>query len=189
MTPVQPTDLRNQGRYFAETHENVFDRLTMLIQQGFAWTKRALLRPIGKDYYDAEGRRIANVGDPTANGDAVNKLSMEQYVASVIAGGSGDLNLASHVLYIGPDGVSYTVQDIANKIDPSRGSALIGYSGYDASTTVKQVIDQLLRGGLHPSMFGFASGADIANLLNTVQYAFDLRGDSYAVSDGVTRSA
>ena len=64
MVAVQPTDLRNQGRFLAETHENVFDRLTMLIQQGFAWTRRALLRPIGKDYYDAEGRRIANVADP-----------------------------------------------------------------------------------------------------------------------------
>lgn len=187
MVAVQPTDLRNQGRFLAETHENVFDRLTMLIQQGFAWTRRALLRPIGKDYYDAEGRRIANVGDPVLQGDAVNKLSMEQYVASVIAGGSGDLNLASHVLYIGPDGATYTVQDIANKIDPARGAALVGYTGYGANTTVKQVLDQLLRGGLHPSMFGYAPGDDIAELLNTVQYPFDLRGDSYIVSAGVTR--
>ncbi|WP_449266145.1 hypothetical protein [Escherichia coli] len=30
---VQETDLRNQGKFFAETHENAFDYLTMLIQQ------------------------------------------------------------------------------------------------------------------------------------------------------------
>ncbi|MCX2192098.1 hypothetical protein LD112_04830 [Pantoea agglomerans] len=30
---VQETDLRNQGRFYAETHENAFDYLTMLIQQ------------------------------------------------------------------------------------------------------------------------------------------------------------
>ncbi|WP_280041934.1 hypothetical protein [Pseudomonas sp. Hg5Tf] len=122
MDAVQPTDLRNQGRYFAETHENVFDRLTMLIQQGLAWTRRALVRPVGKDYYDAEGRRIANVGDPTANGDAVNKLSMEQYVASVIESGTGPINQASNVIYIDPDGIPRTVQDLASP----EGSNYIG---------------------------------------------------------------
>jgi hypothetical protein len=30
---VQPTDLRNQGQFYAETHEDVFDRLTMIDQQ------------------------------------------------------------------------------------------------------------------------------------------------------------
>ncbi len=33
MDAVQETDLRNQGKYLAQTHENVFDYLTMLIQQ------------------------------------------------------------------------------------------------------------------------------------------------------------
>lgn len=32
MVAIQPTDLRNQGKFLAETHEMVFDRLTMLIQ-------------------------------------------------------------------------------------------------------------------------------------------------------------
>lgn len=189
MVAVQPTDLRNQGRFLAETHENVFDRLTMLIQQGFAWTRRALLRPIGKDYYDAEGRRIANVGDPVLQGDAVNKLSMEQYVASVIASGSGNLNLASNVLFIGPDGVTYTVQDIADTINTSKGAALIGYNAWGANTTAGDVLDQLSKYALHPSFFGYAAGADISTLLNTVQLPFDLQGDSYIVTAGVTRAA
>lgn len=30
---TQPTDLRNQGAFFAETHEDAFDRLTMVTQQ------------------------------------------------------------------------------------------------------------------------------------------------------------
>lgn len=30
---LQKTDLRNQGKYFAEVHEDVFDRLTMIAQQ------------------------------------------------------------------------------------------------------------------------------------------------------------
>ncbi|WP_225786073.1 tail fiber domain-containing protein [Pseudomonas sp. Marseille-P9655] len=73
MIPVQPTDLRNQGRFLAETHEFVFDRLTMLVQQGIALASRALLRPWGKNYYDAQGRQIKNLGAPTIPGDATNK--------------------------------------------------------------------------------------------------------------------
>ncbi len=30
---VQDTDLRNQGKFFPEVHEDAFDYLTMLIQQ------------------------------------------------------------------------------------------------------------------------------------------------------------
>ncbi|MCJ8702085.1 hypothetical protein MWH01_24040, partial [Escherichia coli] len=33
---TQETDLRNQGKFFAEVHEDAFDKLTMLIQQCFA---------------------------------------------------------------------------------------------------------------------------------------------------------
>lgn len=61
MQAVQPTDLRNQGRYLAETQETSFDRLTMLIQQAFSFLGRALIRPLGKNYYDALGFRISNL--------------------------------------------------------------------------------------------------------------------------------
>ncbi|HDS0925547.1 TPA: hypothetical protein QDZ23_000148 [Pseudomonas putida] len=86
MDPVQPTDLRNQGRFLAETHETVFDRLTMLIQQGFSILRRALLRPVGKNYYDAESRRIANVADPAEQTDGANLGSVQTYVDLAIAG-------------------------------------------------------------------------------------------------------
>ncbi|MDR9972590.1 GDSL-type esterase/lipase family protein [Enterobacter cloacae] len=33
LEPTQETDLRNQGKFFAEVHEDAFDKLTMLIQQ------------------------------------------------------------------------------------------------------------------------------------------------------------
>lgn len=82
MQAVQPTDLRNQGRFLAETHETVFDRLTMLIQQAFSILRRALLRPIGRNYYDAEGRQIKNLGVPTEAADAVTKA----YADSLSAG-------------------------------------------------------------------------------------------------------
>ncbi|EQB7353744.1 hypothetical protein ACYTK3_000732 [Enterobacter kobei] len=37
LEPTQETDLRNQGKFFAEVHEDAFDKLTMLIQQAFSW--------------------------------------------------------------------------------------------------------------------------------------------------------
>ncbi|HFI2296852.1 TPA: tail fiber domain-containing protein [Escherichia coli] len=70
---VQETDLRNQGKFFAEVHENAFDYLTMLIQQCFGWTRRALLKPnFLSKYYDAKQNRISNLADPTLGQDAIN---------------------------------------------------------------------------------------------------------------------
>jgi hypothetical protein len=39
---TQPTDIVNQGRFFPEVHETVFDRLTMLVQQNEGSLGRAL---------------------------------------------------------------------------------------------------------------------------------------------------
>lgn len=36
LAPTQETDLRNQGKFFAEVHEDAFDKLTMLIQQAYS---------------------------------------------------------------------------------------------------------------------------------------------------------
>lgn len=84
---VQETDLRNQGRFFPEVHEDAFDYLTMLIQQCFGWTRLALLKPnwLAK-YYDAKQNKISNLADPAAQQDAVNNRSMRNYVDAAIAG-------------------------------------------------------------------------------------------------------
>lgn len=109
MTAVQPTDLRNQGRYFAETHENVFDRLTMLIQQGIAGLSRALVRPIGKSYYDAGGRQIKNLANPTEAQDAATMA----WTGDFISGIQGPINNAGNVFYQFPDGSAHVVQDLS----------------------------------------------------------------------------
>ncbi|MCU6683290.1 tail fiber domain-containing protein [Leclercia sp. H6W5] len=84
---VQETDLRNQGKFFAETHENAFDYLTMLIQQCFGWTRLALLKPsFLARYYDAKQNKISNLADPAADQDAVNNRSMRSYVDAAVAG-------------------------------------------------------------------------------------------------------
>lgn len=106
---VQETDLRNQGKFFAETHEGAFDYLTMLIQQCFGWARLALLKPnfLAK-YYDAKQNRIANLSDPRAEQDAVNNRSMRSYVDAAIAGVVGGFGwFISDV----PDAVYRTFQD------------------------------------------------------------------------------
>jgi hypothetical protein len=89
---TQPTDIVNQGRFFPEIHENVFDRLTMQIQQSFAIYERTLrvgpfenpivalppilLRANRLLSFDSLGRPIA-INPPGAQG----WLSVESYGA------------------------------------------------------------------------------------------------------------
>nr|DAR21313.1 MAG TPA: tailspike protein [Caudoviricetes sp.] len=51
---TQETDLRNQGKFFEEVHENAFDKLTMLIQQAYSVFRLALRKPSSiANWYDA----------------------------------------------------------------------------------------------------------------------------------------
>lgn len=84
---VQETDLRNQGTFFAEVHEDAFDYLTMIIQQVAGWFGLALRRPtIKSNFYNALQYRISNLADPVNDQDAVNTRSMRSYVEKMIAG-------------------------------------------------------------------------------------------------------
>lgn len=126
MAVEQLTDIINQGEFFPEIHEDVFDRVVMLIQQGNAGLARALLRPVGKNYYDAEGRQIKSLADPTEPQDAATMLWAQQYVGSVIQAGTGSMNNAGNVVYVSPGLVPYTVQDMSDTTDMNKGAALIG---------------------------------------------------------------
>ncbi|HCF9264836.1 TPA: hypothetical protein NI644_001881 [Pseudomonas aeruginosa] len=158
---LQKTDLRNQGRYFAETHESVFDYLTMLIQQGFSGLSRALRRPLGKDYFDAEGRRIANVANPSENQDAVNKQWTEQYVGSVVGGIQGPINNAANILYLYPDGTPHVVQDLSK----SDGASGIGWKQRTVADRLNDTANvkdygAIADGAYHPLSERFATLAD-----------------------------
>lgn len=72
---TQETDLRNQGKFFPEIHEDALDKLTMLIQQfwnriGFFLKKPSFIA----NYYDAESNAIRNILDPTRPQDAATKI-------------------------------------------------------------------------------------------------------------------
>lgn len=158
---LQKTDLRNQGRYFAETHESVFDYLTMLIQQGFSGLSRALRRPLGKDYFDAEGRRIVNVANPSENQDAANKQWTEQYVGSVVGGIQGPINNAANILYLYPDGTPHVVQDLSK----SDGASGIGWKQRTVADRLNDTANvkdygAIADGAYHPLSERFATLAE-----------------------------
>ncbi|EPS2622093.1 TPA: hypothetical protein ACPE0R_001120 [Escherichia coli] len=79
---TQETDLRNQGKFFAEVHEDAFDKLTMLIQQCFSFLRLSLRKPsFIANYYDALNNRIRNLRDPSQAQDAATKNYVDESVA------------------------------------------------------------------------------------------------------------
>lgn len=83
LEPTQETDLRNQGKFFAEVHEDAFDKLTMLIQQAYSVFRLALRKPSSiANWYDALGNYIRNVRDPSQPQDAATKIYVDNSSAS-----------------------------------------------------------------------------------------------------------
>jgi hypothetical protein len=125
LTVQQLTDLRNQGDYFAEIHEDVFDYLTMLVQQVTEGDSRALKHPRDYEHYQAEARRIENLEDPVNSQDAATKNWAQQYIASILATGQGPINNAANILFVGWDGTVTTVQALSGQ----NGAGLLGWKG------------------------------------------------------------
>lgn len=165
MEAFQQTSLRNQGKFLAETHEDVFDKLTMLIQQGLSIFARALKRPFGRDYFFAENRRITAVKDPVDDQDAATKLWAQRYVADLIASGTGPINIANNVLYVTPGGVTKTVQGMSG----ADGGSFIGFDW--ESPAEPNSLAQALRRSRNIRMYGAIVEDLTTNNLATFQAA------------------
>lgn len=127
---TQLTDYQPNDDFPAETHERALDKLTMLVQQIIAGFGRALVRPVGKNYYDAEGLQIKNIDDPTESQDAATLGWSTDFIASILATGQGPVNNSANVIFSGANGYIGVVQDLANKLDPQKGSRMLGHDGW-----------------------------------------------------------
>lgn len=82
---TQETSFRNQSKFFAETHENAFDYLTMILQS--IWGSLGSLylkRPnILANWFDAKGYRIANLAKPKRDSDAVDLGTLKDEISVV----------------------------------------------------------------------------------------------------------
>lgn len=158
---VQETDLRNQGKFFPEVHEDAFDYLTMLIQQCFGWFRRALMKPsLLAKYYDAKQNRISNLADPSLEQDAVNNRSMRNYVDAAIAGVVGGFGW---FIQYGSGAVYRTFQDKMRDIYSVKdfgaiGDGVINDTAAIAYASVNQMID-LGRGIYKVDSLSLALGA------------------------------
>lgn len=136
MDAYQLTALRNQGKFLAETHEDVFDKLTMLVQQGFSIFKRALTRPFGRDYFYAEDRRIANVKDPVEAQDAATKGWASTYFGGLIDGATGLINTTTGILYDAGTLFDYLRYGVGRQVDSIAALRLLAGSRNQRATVL-----------------------------------------------------
>ena len=159
LSVTQPTSIRNQGAFFPAIHEDVFDRLTMICQQAVAAANLSLQKDLSGLYWDFNGYQAINLGDPSRPQDATNKRWVETYIGGLLETGQGPANTAANVLYVGPDGVTHTVQDMSSDI----GASLLSYKGSDTGS-VKQSIQKMLdMRNAYPFQFKLPSDPDDTN--------------------------
>lgn len=154
---VQPTSIRNQGKFYPEIHEDAFDRLTMLIQQALAGLANALQLTFSKTGWNFQGYKGINVGAPTQPTDAAtkdyvdyssqgNNSYTDSQILRTVRGGSGEVltqlppasSRANKVMgfdaYGQPIGIlpesgsgTELAIDLANSVDPFKGASLVMY--------------------------------------------------------------
>lgn len=181
VVPVtQETDYVANDPFPAESHERALDKLTMLVQQAFSYLSRALLRPVGKNDYDAEGRKIVNLGDAAADPDAVNIRTMRSYVDSAIAGVVGGFG---SFLQAGLGAISRTFQD------KMRDSVSVKDFGAIGDSTIHTLAERYSSLASAQALFPFVTSlsqsidwAAIQAAINTGKRAFIPKG-IYYISD------
>ena len=183
---TQDTDLRNQGKFFAEVHEDAFDKLTMLIQQCFSFLRLALRKPsFIANYYDALNNRIRNLRDPSQAQDAATK----SYVDVSIAGSNSHAdNLFKRTIRVPEESVNQVpavevrknslfgwnslgdpipifdmteTADLAIKLastSPGLGDNLVGHESGEFQGTLNEYLDEAIK-YVSPGM-GFSSLKD-----------------------------
>lgn len=162
---TQETDYVANDPFPAQSHERALDKLTMLVQQAISGLSRALLRPVGKNYYDAETRQIKNLAEPIDDKDAATLGWATRFLGTLV--GSlpiGVVQTAQSVLFTRPDGAITTVQNLST----AQGTEMLGHRG--------RTLDERLMDSPSPVDSPYsAAGNGVAN----DDSAFTLFEDSY----------
>ena len=205
LAATQETDLRNQGKFFAEVHEDAFDKLTMLIQQVWTMFSLALRKPTSiANWYDALNNYIRNLKDPRDPQDAATKNYVDTLSTTNIgrtlrvpeqipqlpnaADRANKMpafdNLGNPIVVIPPSG---SASDVLIELAKPTGAGLVGTS---SGGTVQADIDKI-----NKQNDSFAYIEDYANLVvgddwtAAVQASFDtgkevigIKGKQYKVT-------
>jgi hypothetical protein len=153
LSVTQGTDLRNQGAYFAENHEDVFDRLTMVDQQQQETLDRAFT------FSPSEGADTQGNLPPAAT-RANNLLGFDADGKPVAIVPSAQSAAALQGLLAADDGV-LMVGNATDERDlaASSGASLVGYANGGAAITAEDALDILYYGIANVRNPKFAGGA------------------------------
>lgn len=157
---LQPTDIRNQGAFYASIHEDAFDRIVMQTQQVANDVTRSLQLSAtsedGSGTYDAGGNRIGGAGDAllstdlvtlqqlvAAGGGATGAVADTFASASFGSGGALNINvLAPSSATTIRAAVSTVSQPVAATVDAATGTLLASASQARLTSTGPYTVGQ-----------------------------------------------
>jgi hypothetical protein len=189
---VQETDLRNQGTFFAEVHEDVFDYITMILQQLRRLLSLTLSRATFKSkFFDAKNYPISHLGEPSKPQDATTKNYVDVNIQSARTDGlvytdqqvekerAQRIAADNQIVQNFNDQIQKTVRVTDSALNPlpaieSRKNMLIGFNeqGNPVPISDKSVIADLsfqLASNGGAGLVGTLKGKTVQQMLDAVQ--------------------
>ena len=156
LLPVQETAFKNQGPFFPQIHENAFDQVVMLIQQlintigdTVGTDARSLLLGLadtdGQGAYRAKGNRIANLGKPIQETDAVRVQDLKPFADAAAQSASEAEQSAQSIMGI-ENRTAVLANNAAQAAEDARNAALsidtsTFYTKEEANTAIETAIE------------------------------------------------